>query len=223
MSLLTFRFWLYVLTDYFYIVPVICAFFCWKKLSKGQKWLTFRFLIYFIVNVFSYFIQTKNLFLFPIYSLVDCICLFFVYKHFFQKPFYLKALNYIFTFAVCSLVLDICWITGFKNEENYFSEVIISLCVFGVSTFYFVIFLSNKIQKNISDEVNLFIALSLMITFFLKAVFSFFNKYLQETQSNDYLTAQFDNFYNFYVIISLLIVSWVFYQIRVRRTEILHE
>ena len=120
----------------------------------------------------------------------------------------------IFAFSFFSFITDLLWITGFTNNENYFSEVIISICIFIISIYYLKIHLTNSKKTQVFNEIDLLIALSLMIKYFLKAIYGFLNSYLYETQSNYYLSAQTDNFYNFSTIITILIATWVFFSLK---------
>lgn len=223
MSQINFRFWLYLITDFFYLVPVIFAILTWKKIKKEQKWFVLYLFIYFIINTVSNIMfigfHKSNLFLFYFYSLADCIFILQTYRYSFQNRREAKAVFALFFFSFVSLLVDLFWITGFKNQENYFSESIISICILSTSLYYLAVFLLKNTQKTVFNEANLLISLSLAIKFFLKSIFSFIRDYLFETQSNAYLTAQIDNFYNFFIIITLLIISLAFYHVKTNSVE----
>lgn len=217
MAQLTFYRWLYLATDLLYIVPILIAYTKFKKLSIGQKWFVGYLLVYFSINIISdimvFCFNTKNLFLWYFYSLADLVFTFQTYRYFFQNQLKIKYLIILFSIGLGSLLLDLFWLTGFANEENYFSESVISLCIFVVSLYYLVNLLSKNIKENVFNELNLFIALCLMVQFFLKAVLKFLSKYLFETESNYYTIVQYVNFFNFFNIITLLIVSWAFHNL----------
>lgn len=227
MDQISFRFWLYLFTDLFYGIPIIFAFLSWKKIENEQKWFVFYLLGYFGINTVSNILfigfHRSNLFLCYFYSLSDCIFIFQVYKYFFQSQGKLLGLSILYACALVSIIIDLFWITGLTNQENYFSEVVVSICVLITSFYYLSHFLLNNFRNNLFKEINLFIALSLITRFFLKSVFSFIRAYLFETQSNDYLAAQFDNFNNFFVIITLIIISWAFYNLKANPMPILNE
>ena len=222
MAQISFRFWLYLFTDFLYIVPIMYAFPKMKILSKGQKWFVYYLLGYFTLNVIQNTLflgfSSRNLFLYYFYSLIDCLFIGKVFQYFFQNQVKYKCIFAIFGIGFLSLLIDLIWITGLRNEENLFSNTIINICIFVASTYYLVKLLLNKILDNLFNELNLYIALCLMIRSFLKSIFSFLRNYLLETQSNYYVTAQIDNFFNFFNICTLIIVSWAFYNLKTNRT-----
>lgn len=223
MEQLNFRNLIYEITDLLYFVPIVFAMLNWEKLAVEQKWFTIYFVLYAITTIVQYivleFYNSSNSFCFFIYSLIDCFCIFQMYKTMFQKQANKKAIVFLFAIGFCSLLVDLFWLTGFKNSENYFSEVVISICIFIMSILYLIETFTNNIQKNI-NELNVFIGMCFMIKYFLKAIFSFFHKYLFETQVNFYLIVQLDNFYNFFIIVTLMISTFIFYKLKFHSNEI---
>lgn len=199
----------------------MCALPKMKQLSKGQKWFVYYLLGYFVLNVIQDIIflgfGSRNLFVNYFFSLIDCLFIFKVYQQFFHKQ--LRSIPFIFGICFLVLLIDLFWVTGFRNEENLFSQTIISVCIFGVSMYYLASLLLNKAYENLFNELNLYIALGLMIKSFLKSIFSFFKNYLYETESNGYIIAEADNFYSYFTIVILLLVSWAFYNLKAKTID----
>lgn len=227
MAQISFRFWLYLFTDFLYIIPVICAIPKMKMLSKGQKWFVYYLLGYFILNGIQNIIllgfNSRNLFLYYFYSFSDCLFIGKVFQYFFQNQAKFKIIFAVFGLGFLLLFIDLIWLTGFKNEENLFSSTIINIGIFIISIYYLVKLLLIKVIDNLFNELNLYIALGLMINSLLKSIFSFLRSYLNETQSNGYVITQFDNFFNLFNIVILLMISWAFYNFKANRTIIAHE
>ncbi len=214
MTLIKFREWLFVITDYIYFLPLPFAFWYWKGLSKGQKYFALYFLFNFIFKAASVVVvlqfKLSNLYFEYFYSLIECILLYLMYQSFFEDTRQKKINRLLFLISFASFILDLFYITGFRNEENFLSQIIISIYIVGISLYFLSISVINNFQNKLSEELNLIISLSLLLKYFIKIIYAFLNKFIYETERNYFIAQQFDNYFNMITILTILMASWVF-------------
>lgn len=209
MHLIEFYYQLAQFSDFLPIIPIAMGLGRWKNLSIGLKCFWSFLVADLLINFASYHIHGSNRFLGYFYSLCYCSFILSTYFFFFKDAKEKKSVFVLLFFCLFLLTFDFFLFSG--TNENYVSGILIDLVIVGTGIYYFSKYAVQKKYHVI--EANLFISIVLIFQFFIKAVEIFLDNFLMETQNNAFLWIQMRNIYYYFMVLSLLSITLIFYKL----------
>ena len=200
-----------IFVESFPLIPIIFGLRKWKYLSRGLKFFMGFLGSELILNCISYyyfFFIGNNLILDYLYSFFQASFLLLLYTEFFKTKLEEIIIFLLLLSSIIVLVID--WVLNIEKNDNYTSALFINSFIALTSGYYFSknIFL-NKKDDFMSSDLKLLFSLLLTFQFFIKALDIFLEKNLLETLSNAFLWVHLRNIYSYFMLISLLIYSYL--------------
>lgn len=198
-------------------IPIFIGLRFWRQLDISIKYFLWYLIILLSSEIFSEILRKlylSNYFLHYFISLANCLVLQSLRFHLYLENRIKKQISFLLLICLFSILIDLFFITGFKNKINHFSISFSNLSVLlGSILTFFNIFSSknNAHQKNI---VFSYLILGLIITFSFKLILTIFKPWLLETELNYPYYFQLENIVSLFTLLSLMIYSWAFYQMK---------
>ncbi len=208
MHLIEFYYKLARFSDFLPILPILMGLVKWKKLSLGLKCFMGFLLSDLLVNWVSYNIKFDNRFLSYFYSFFYCLSIISTYFFFFKDDKEKKIV--LILLGICNVLVVVDFLFVDRVNENFFSGMLIDFVIISISIYYFSRYFIQRKQYFI--EANLFISIVLIFQFIIKLVEEFLDNFLTEMQNTGMLWIQMRNIYYFFMIIFLLIITFIYYK-----------
>jgi hypothetical protein len=203
----------------FSLVPIIIGYRVLRVADKSTKIFWFYLLLIFITDATSEilrWVNFRNHFLYYFYSIWTFSLLFSIYYSLIFSDKLKKNVLLIFFLCIAILLVDLLFVTGFKNRISNFSTISINFIVLSVFVSVFASPLAQKFKSKILDSEFSYILLGTIITLFFKLILNIWTPFLLETELNYPLFYQLQNLVFFFYILSSFIFSWAFYQQKIK-------
>lgn len=209
------------IVESFPIIPIIIGLIKWKRLPVGIKYFMGFLLTDLIINkigdYYYYILHRNNLFLHYYYSLFQSTFILLSFYFFLKEKIEKKTLTILYIFCLFLLIIDFLFIS--KINYNHFSGPIINFIILSICVYYFSknIFYENDNSKQIM-VTSLNLSLVILLQFFVKFIDTFLEKYLLEAQNNAFLWLQIKDIYYYFMLLCLIMYSYIFYKIKFYET-----
>jgi hypothetical protein len=226
MNLIEFRYWMFILADFIYVLPFFFFFTIPLALKKELKWFFLYFLFYLLVNLSSYivvlYLRLSNFYFGYFYTFIDLVFGFLFMYEITKNKMYKKQIITLELVGGLVFVIDLFFLTGFHNRENFPSQIIISLILCFLLVLSIIRYLQGNFIVPIFNATEPIVLMSFFIKYFIKSIYGFFNSFLYDSESNYYITSQLDNFANLCTVFSVIISAYFLYLLKKHHSTNLH-
>lgn len=198
-------------------IPIIIGLKFWKQFDISIKFFLWYLIVVLFLANFSEILRKlylSNYFLYYFTSSANCLILLSLRFHVHLENRAKKQIDILVLICILSILIDLFFITGFKNKINHFSINLTNLFVLVSSIVTFFNIFSSKNNACSKNVLVSYLTLGLIVTFSFKLILTIFKPWLLETELNYPYYFQLENIVSLFTLLSLLIYSWAFYQMK---------